>query len=521
MSIKSRISWFTPLRLIFIVLVASLVTAAAFYFWPRTAQSAAADSNRQVPQANYWPTNGWQAASPESQGLLSGELASILNGVQQNRTPIHSWMIASNGYVLLDAYFYPYDGSILHDMGSATKSITTILIGIAADKGFLSLDDTMLSFFPDRTIANPNEWKEQITVRDLVTMSSGLHCDDKGGREWTQDEMRASDDWVQFVLDLKAIHEPGTVFAYCSPGSYMLSAILTEATGMSEFAFAQQYLFTPLGIEEVYWPADASGINYGWGDLAMYPHDMAKIGYLWLNEGVWDGKQILSREWMQEAIAKQIGTDRGQDYGYGLWLNHDDPFSYMASGRNGQEIQVIPAFNIVMVKTGGGYEPAEIDRYLTTAVGNLENGNPENPEGQAQLQEALAAMLLAPAPEPIPALPAIVERISGKQYSFEANGLFESTLTLTFLPSGEAQLEFTVVDEPAPRITMVGLDGLYRASLAGKPALARGGWLDERTFSIQYNEGPGLNLLTINLLFEGDQLQLEVRGIGTFQGQMK
>jgi len=290
----------SPVRLFLIVFVLIAIVFLAYFLWPRGNEPTdGRHSPGTVPQADYWPTNGWQDASPESQGLDSTKVATILNTIKPNGTPMHSWMVIRNGRIVLEAYFYPYDGTSLHDMASATKSITTTLIGIAADKGYLDLDDTMVSFFPDRTITNRNEWKEQITVRDLVTMSSGLHCDDKGGEEWTQEEMRASDDWVQFVLDLEAIHEPSTVFGYCSPGSYMLSAILTQATGVSELAFAQEYLFGPLGIEEVYWPADSTGINYGWGDLAMYPQDAAKIGYLWLNKGIWDGQQIVSREWVR------------------------------------------------------------------------------------------------------------------------------------------------------------------------------------------------------------------------------
>jgi CubicO group peptidase (beta-lactamase class C family) len=513
-------SWFTPAKIIAIVVVASLAIAAGFTFWPRSGGTTASFGSN-LPVADTWPTEGWQTASPESQGLDSAKLAAVLDTINSNQIPVHSWMIIRNGYIVLDTYFYPYDGTTLHDIASATKSITTTLIGIAADKGYLSMDDTMLSFFPDRTIANDNEWKQQITVRDLVTMTSGLHCDDKGGEEWTQAELRASDDWIQFVLDLEAIHEPGTVWAYCSPGSYMLSVILTKATGMSEAAFAEENLFGPLGIEEYYWPADENGINYGWGDLALYPHDMAKIGQLWLNMGNWDGQQIVSRQWMEEALTTQSGTDRGQDYGYGLWLNNNEIFSYMASGRGGQEIAVAPQLGLVLVKTGGGYEPAVLDRYLESTIGDLENSIAENPAGLAQLQTAMEAMLVAPAAKPIPEQPAIASLISGKSFLLDGNAVFQSSMTLTFLENGEAMLEFAVQDESEPRISMIGLDGLYRASIAGKPVLARGEWLDEDTFKVEYYEGPGLNMLFFMMDFEGDKLTLTITGVGSFEGTMQ
>ena len=515
-------SWFNPARVIIIVVVVALAAAAAFTYWPRPVMLATSGSGGNLPQADTWPTDNWQTTSPESMGLDSGKLATILNTVKENKIPIHSWMVIRNGYVVLDAYFYPYDGTTLHDIASATKSITTTLIGIAADKGYLSLDDTMVSFFPTRTIANLNEWKQQITVRVLLTMTSGLHCDDKGGEEWTQNEMRTSDDWIQFVLDLEAIHEPGTVWAYCSPGSYMLSAILTQATGMSALEFAQENLFGPLGITDVYWPADSQGVTWGWGELALYPRDMAKIGLLWLNIGEWEGQQIVSRGWVEDAITPYIRTDRGQDYGYGLWLNTGgDIFSYMASGRNGQEIAVAPELGLVLVKTGGGYDPEVMDVYLLSAVGDLINSMPENPVGQAQLADAKAAVLQAPASEPIPTLPTIAQGISGKKFIIDTNDVFNGYIILSFLDSGEAQLEFTVQGESSPHINLVGLDGLYRTSLSGKPVFARGEWVDDQTFKIEYNEGPGLNLLFFMMKFEGNQLQLDITGVGRFSGTME
>jgi len=193
----------------------------------------------------------------------------------------------------------------------------------------------------------------------------------------------------------------------------------------------------------------------------------------------------------------------------------------MASGRGGQEIQVIPEYNVVIVKTGGGYDPGQIDAYLGAAVGDLENGMPENPEGQAQLQEALASILQTPEAEPIPTLPAIVQEISGKKFNLGANEVFDAPLVLTFMESGEARLEFTVKNEAEPRVSLVGLDGLYRASLSGKPVLARGEWVDDQTFVVEYNEGPGLNLLFFRMHFEGGQLQLEITGVGSFIGTME
>lgn len=250
---------------------------------------------------------------------------------------------------------------------------------------------------------------------------------------------------------------------------------------MSALEFALENLFGPLDIKDVYWPADSQGVSWGWGELAMYPRDMAKIGLLWLNKGLWDGQQIISQKWMEEAVTKQSGTDRGQDYGYGLWLNDDEIFSYMASGRNGQEITVVPELGVILVKTGGGYDPEVMDVYLGSAVGDLINGMPENPEGEAQLLQAVAAVLEAPEAEPIPDQPAIASEISGKRFFLEGSEILNSSwMIITFLDSGEAKLEYTANGEAEPRVSLVGLDGHYRASLAGKPVFAAvNGWMSK------------------------------------------
>src|SRR3990172_2332253 len=203
-----------------------------------------------VPAPSYRPTDGWQATTPESQGFDSARLAEGLRAIRQNDIRIHSLLIIRRGFVLADAYFYPYDGSTYHDMASVTKSLMTTLIGIAADQGKLELDQPMLSFFPDRSIANRDERKERITVAHLASMSSGLECSEANSEE-TSRGMFASDDWVQFTLDLPMGWEPGTHFVYCSPAMHLLSAILQQATGMTALEFAQAKLFAPLGIQDV------------------------------------------------------------------------------------------------------------------------------------------------------------------------------------------------------------------------------------------------------------------------------
>ncbi len=466
------------------------------------------------PARNYWPTQSWQTASPESLGFDSERLAMAINTMRADGTAIHSLTIIRHGKILLDVYFYPYDGTTLHDVASVTKSVTTTLIGIAADQGILDLDAPMISFFPDREIANLNAWKKRITVRDLASMSSGLDCYRTADSEPTLQEMKASEDWVQFALDLEPIHEPGTVWDYCSPGMHLLSAILSQATGMSALEFAQQNLFTPLGITNVNWPADAAGINDGWGDLALFPRDMAKLGYLFLNNGKWDGQQIVSQQWAETAIKPMLTADNGDAYGYGWWINPEEIFSFRASGRGGQEIQVVPAFDVVIVKTGGGLDPANVDQLIQGSVGDVEGGGPalpENPDGLSLLQKAIGDVAAIPEARAAVVLPDIASEISGKIFIGEQNTKLEY-LILNFQEPDEMRLELKIIGEAEARVDMVGLDGLYRDSVSGRIVKARGEWVDEQTFLVEYNEGPGLDLLTLKIHFQGNQVQVGFAG---------
>ncbi len=168
-------------------------------------------------------------------------------------------------------------------MSSATKSITGTLIGIAIDKGLIdSVDHKLLDFFPDRTFANVDTQKQSITLRHVLSMSSGLDWPHNGLNEYLEPGMEASKDWVQFVLDRPMAAAPGSVFVYNSGGSHLLSAVIQKATGMSALDFAQKHLFAPLGITNVTWATDPQGINFGAANLAMSPRDMAKLGYLYL-----------------------------------------------------------------------------------------------------------------------------------------------------------------------------------------------------------------------------------------------
>ncbi|MGZ4126734.1 MAG: serine hydrolase domain-containing protein [Actinomycetota bacterium] len=478
-----------------------------------TACSSRAPSPRAVP----WPTKAWATATPESQGFDSLKVAAAL---ESTGGYMHSFLAIRNGSVVTDAYVYPYDGSIYHDLASVTKSFTTTLIGIAATQGKLDLDASMVSFFPGRTIANRDERKEGITVRHLLSMSSGLNCRMIRGNEITLQEMRQSSDWVQFALDLPALDEPGTAFSYCSPGMHLLSAILQQATGMSELDYARANLFAPLGITDVYWPADPQGVTFGWGDLALHPRDAAKLGYLYLNDGVWDGRRILSHVWVSQATSPKVK----EDYGYGFWVSRpsDEIQFFRADGNQGQRILVVPSRNLVLVTTGAGFEPDQIFRSVAQAASADLTPLPANPAGVARLQAVIAQLARGPEPEPVASLPQIARAVSGRTYAFKSTNLVR-TVRLDFGNSSEATFTVDVAGELTPRVDRVGLDGVFRSSRKGRPIYARASWEDPGTFVVECDEGPGLHSYRIRLAFGEDSVRLELEGAsvaGSWEGRL-
>jgi len=362
--------------------------------------------------------------------------------------------------------------------------------------------------------------KEQITVRHLVSNSSGFRFSEKDD-EATLDAMRSSDDWIQHALDLPVIHKPGTHFAYFSPGMHLLSAILQQATGMTALEFADVNLFKPLGINEFYWPSDPQGYTRGWGDLCLYPIDMAKIGFLFLHQGKWESKQIVSSQWVNEATKKQLPTGQEREgYGYGWWISGPSPDEefpfYRAYGRNEQIIMVLPSMNALLVTTAGGFDFDEIAPYIVAAISDLERPLPENPSAVEELNNTVSELKQRPESQAVPPLPEIASSISGKTFICEPNALDLESLRFDFDNEKEARLQLKLETESIPRKGSVGLDGLWRLSVSGYPGVSRGYWEDDKTFILEYSdiidyrEGPGLNNYSFRLYFENNEVIMEI-----------
>ena len=467
---------------------------------------------RAAAQETYWPTHGWQRSSPESQGMDSRVLAEAFDYIRQRQIPIHSLTIVRNGYIVLDAYFWPFQNRQVHDLASATKSITATLVGIAIGGHKLTgVKQPLVPLFAQRTVANRDAKKNRITLEHLLTMTSGLNC--VGSHEVTLAEMLRSRDWVQFMLDRPMRDEPGSHYEYCSGGMHLLSAVVAQATGENTLDFARRELFGPLGIEDVGWPADPHGIPHGWGDLRLQPRDMAKIGYLWLHGGRWEGLQLVPADWMSAAtqVHSHPGLTSGQEYGYGFWIYpRRTPPIFEALGRGGQRISVVPEQNLVVVFTGGTFEPGDIGNFIGRAI---KSGRPllEDSAGTARLAAAIADATKPPAAHAVPAAPATAAAVSGKRFALDTNPAGLASLSLTFPGGAEARVSLELGGRVEQR--PVGLDGVPRVSPDGRfglPVAVSGAWENGSTFVLTYDEVGNINAVRLRLTFSGSDVTVEM-----------
>ena len=341
--------------------------------------------------SNDVAVRGWPVSSPEAQGMDSEKLNDMLAETLGKKYHLDSLTIIRNGYMVLDVYFYPFRKDARHIIHSCTKSITSAAFGIAVNRGYIKdLDQPVYQIFPEREIAGLDDAKKAITLKHLLTMTSGLQTDDSYIYRWRGlNEMVQADDWVQFVLDRPMAEHPGTRFEYSNCVTFLLSAIIQKTTGMNTFEFMQKYLFGPLDVSDVKWESSPNGISVGYGNMSMTPHDMAKIGWLYLKNGRWGDQQLVPQKWVTDSTSKHINATLFEGYGYQWWVS---PGKYYAAvGYNGQFIFVVPDKNMVVVFTSvldqvDFFIPEELlSRYVIPAVVS-DNPLPENASQTVRLE---------------------------------------------------------------------------------------------------------------------------------------
>jgi WD40 repeat protein len=309
------------------------------------------------------PSDDWIVSAPEDQGLCPSVVAEGLNWIDTGTYLLESMVAVYNGVIVAERYGtsmiieeLPCYSSHKHNqysqinLYSATKSVSSILFGIAIDQGFINgVNENVLDYFSEYTFANVDSDKESMTFEHILTMTSGLFWNEDDvpwGPTNTLYQMLDSDDYVQSVLDQPMVATPGTAWFYNSGGTQLLLSIIEKATGMSAMDFAFDNLFEPLGIEqdEVDWTTwDSNGEIAGWTGVSLSTRNMAKIGLLMLNKGLWNGERVVSEEWV-------VNSTRGYkswNYGY-QWWRRSDVNAFYASGYHDVKIMVFPDYDVAV-----------------------------------------------------------------------------------------------------------------------------------------------------------------------------
>jgi len=356
-----------------IVVIALFASFSVVSLSVRGINTSIDDSSFSVPilsaQDMYWPGNSseWEEVALEEQGLNSSNIAEMFEYINSTKYDIHSVIIVRNGYLLTEEYLSnskllenkSYPGGIkIHAQWSTTKSLMSILIGIALQEGFLdNLNQTLYEFYADiwEPTFTHSEQKKSITIEQLLTMTSGLSEEGPGYPSGA--DLKITADCIKFALDeVPLVFTPGQAgeWEYSNDGPNVLSGIIANVTGKSAEEFAREYLFEPLGIseDEYDWYHDNKSVSYGGYGFDCSPKGQAKLGMLCLNDGNWNGAQIVDPDYMKDATTRQVTTELTMGYGYLFYTDAAPDEAYFTYGAGGQSIYVVPKYNIVVGFTG-------------------------------------------------------------------------------------------------------------------------------------------------------------------------
>ena len=347
----------------------------------------------------------WPTSTPEAQGLDPVKLDSLAQTIRIGKTypDVDSLLIIRNGFLVVEEYFHGYDAKTLHMVQSVTKSFISALIGIAIEKEFIKdVNQKIIGFFPDLdSIENLDERKRAIKLQDLLTMRSGTDFYEREFGSPNFELNRLATGWDTFYLNRPMISEPGTVFRYDTGGTVLLSAILKNVSSQHADAFADEFLFNHLDISKTFWIKNSEGYPHAGGGLHLCPRDMAKLGQLYLQKGMWEGKQIVPAHWIEESFKPHVTfkVPEGhpyKGYGYYWWILKLDPddetkgYIYTALGLWGQFIFVIPEYELVVAVNSDargeneGHPISFLYSHILTSVQDQITGETNQPDGSVK-----------------------------------------------------------------------------------------------------------------------------------------
>lgn len=389
--------------------------------------------------------DGFERQSPERKGIKSSQILDFLKEAEDLGISFNGFMLYRHGAVVSEHWWSPYRPDLRHMMHSATKSFLSAAVGFAVSEGFFSLNDKVISLFPEHAPSDPEPNLAAMTVEDLLTQTSG-HVIGTSGGTWRG--IKSS--WIEQFFKIAVVHEPGTYFKYTSATSFMLSAIIHRTTGQSTHSFLMPRLFQPLRISGLQWDVGPEGINPGGNGISCRTSDLLKLAVLHLNKGAWEGRQLLPEEWVKAATTSQ----RGNPYGYQWWIGPGK--SYYAYGLFGQFAFVFPEHDAVVVTTSS-VPPGEQE--LRALVWRhfpamFSSENPPVDSSSNSLSSFLKTSLHTPRPWPDQS---VVEAIDISDRLFVVKPNSDNLEAFSFAFSGD-KCTFYAWDHRGLHLVEVGLD---------------------------------------------------------------
>jgi CubicO group peptidase (beta-lactamase class C family) len=460
-------------------------------------------------------------SAPEIQGISSAGISRFLEAIKASGQEFHSLMILRHGNVVAEAWWAPYSSEHRQQLYSLSKSFTGTAIGLAVSEGLLTVDDPIIKFFPDMLLSEISDNLAALKVRHLLSMSVGHGKDSILILEASAPGVP----WEKTFLSLPVVFKPGSQFMYNSGASFMLSSIIKRVTGKTAHEYLRPLLYQPLNITNTTWGENWEGINMGASHLRMPTEDIAKFGQLYLQKGTWNGKQVISKEWVAEASAKQIENGKndsswGYGYGYQFWLN--PPGGFRADGAFGQYSMIIPELDAVIAITSESLETKKTMQVVWDVLLPEMKGAPlpENKAGHNQLLTELKGLKYDP-----PRLAAgspIAAKILGKEFILDKNPFNAKSVSFSF--TGDTCV-FTLKEDGKPDIIITnGINHWIRKGNL-KPSAhslfslrridfdsivaASAGWKDDNTLLLTWRFIETVHGDSLTCVFDDDKITIK------------
>lgn len=465
-------------------------------------------------------SNSLPRSAPEQQGVSSSGILSFVEAADTEIDAMHSFMLVRHGHVVAEGWWSPYDAKTPHILYSLSKSFTSTAVGLAIAEGKFSLDDQVLKFFPEEAPAEPSANLRSMRVRDLLRMCVGHQVE---AALWRNEPGSNDDSWVKKFLAHPVPFKPGTHFLYNSPATYMLSAIVQKTTGMTVLDYLRPRVLEPLGFENPTWVASPQGISAGAYGFSARTEEIASFGQLYLQKGLWKGKQLIPANWVEAATSLQTSngsspnSDWDQGYGYQFWRSRHN--SYRGDGAYGQYCFVLPELDAVVAITSGVRDMQKVmnlvwDKLLPAMK---PAPLPEDSAARSKLEARLADLKVRmPSGQSTSPLAA---KVTGRWYEFPDNEQGIKAAALEFKSGAPALLVRTPIGEMR---TPIGIGAWARSkegftdgidkflAVPAHPLIgASGAWTAEDVFTVKLvlYETPFYS--TLKFHFNGDRLLLD------------